>query len=439
MLSTRGAQASAGAAKETEVWDVLSDLHHPTANPAGFISLGVAENSLMHTTLRDFLHSKPLVDSSAVSLTYGSGPTGSKSVRKALSTFVNAYFKPYAAVHASQIMATNGVSTAIEHCSWVFANSGDGILLGRPYYRAFIPDIGLRPGVKVVGVAFGGADPLGQECVKRYEKAILAEKEKGVKVRALMLCNPHNPLGRCYSKETVIDLMKLCQKYELHFISDEIYALSVWKNTVDKLDTLPTPFTSALSIDTAGIIDPALVHVLWGFSKDFGANGIRLGAIISQNNPDFLRACHTCAIYSSPSSLAENAAVAILSDENFLASYVQMNQERLSSAYAYAVNLLRRYDIEYRPGANSAFFLFVNLGKKYLENRREDTVVDPSKGEVESTVTQFIYDRLMMKKIFLVLGDAVGAEEPGWFRLVFSQDKELVEEGIRRVAEALEE
>lgn len=58
--------------------------------------------------------------------------------------------------------------------------------------------------------------------------------------------------------------MELCQKHRIHLISDEIYAISVFKNR--EVPDAPT-FVSVLSIDMTGIIDPALVHVLWGISK----------------------------------------------------------------------------------------------------------------------------------------------------------------------------
>jgi aspartate/methionine/tyrosine aminotransferase len=393
----------------------------------------------MHNELRDFLDNRTLVDEKSRSLTYGDGPCGSLPLRSTLARFLTSHFGAATPVQTAHLMVTNGVSSAIEHCSWALADAGEGILLGRPYYRAFLPDIRLRTGVKVVPVAFGDVDPCGIDCVQKYEDALLQSNEAGVKVKALMLCHPHNPLGRCYSQETIIGLMKLCQKYRIHLVSDEIYALSVWANVIDDLSFPPTPFRSALSIDTAGIIDSSLVHVLWGFSKDFGANGIRLGVIVSQGNSAMLMAMATCGLYSSPSSLTENAAISILSDTTFLSNYIRTNQERLSKAHAHAVEVLRRHGIEHMPGANAAFFLWLNLGKKFLNNAQDKKVADDlaNEGMTADKITQTIYGRLMEKKVFLVLGDATGAEEPGWFRLVFTQAPELVEEGVKRVVDAL--
>ena len=58
--------------------------------------------------------------------------------------------------------------------------------------------------------------------------------------------------------------MKLCKKHNLHLISDEIYALSVWENP-DLANA--AQFKSVLSIDAAEFMDPSMVHVVWGLSK----------------------------------------------------------------------------------------------------------------------------------------------------------------------------
>ena len=114
------------------------------------MSLGCAENALMHNELRDFLNAKDLVDTKATGLTYGDGPFGSRQVRNALTRFFTERFEAVKPVAPDQIVVTNGVTAALEHASWALANPGEGILLGRPYYRSFIPDLTQRPGVKVV-------------------------------------------------------------------------------------------------------------------------------------------------------------------------------------------------------------------------------------------------------------------------------------------------
>lgn len=418
------------------LWDIISNLWHPESNPDGYVSLGLAENALMHNELRDFLNSQKLVDPQAAGFTYGSGPYGSKAIRAAIAKFMNHHFKPFSPLQPDHIMVTNGVSVVIEHCAWGLANPGEGILLGRPYYRAFLPDISMRTGVNVVPLSFGKTDSCGIDCVAAYEEALLRSNAQGVPIRALMLCHPHNPLGRCYSRDTLIALLRLCSKYQIHLISDEIYALTVWENTIDhSTPSSGIPFSSILSLDLPSIIDPSLVHVLWGVSKDFGANGLRLGATISPANPAFMQACKACGIWSSPSSLAESAVCAILNDEAFVKNYIMLNKKRLSAAYTHTVTQLKRYGIEHIPGANAAFFIWVNLGKMFREN------VTARLGEVDlgvkKGVTANVHERLMARKVYLVDGDAAAAEEPGWFRLVFTQPPELVTEAIERIADAL--
>ena len=58
------------------------------------------------------------------------------------------------------------------------------------------------------------------------DEAIVSQGKMGKKVRAFLYCNPNNPLGAVYSRELTMELMKVCARHQIHFISDEIYALS---------------------------------------------------------------------------------------------------------------------------------------------------------------------------------------------------------------------
>ena len=64
------------------------------------------------------------------------------------------------------------------------------------------------------------------EVVDDYIKEL---KKEGYQVKAFIHCNPNNPLGDVYGEETTLNLMRVCKEHQIHFISDEIYALSIFE------------------------------------------------------------------------------------------------------------------------------------------------------------------------------------------------------------------
>lgn len=426
-LSAR-ATAAAAPSSGMLMWDIIQDLWHPSTNPNGYVSLGLAENSLMHDELVKHIHSN--IDLPTSALTYGDGPpAGSRRLRTAMAKFLTKHLRPAKTIEAGHIVVTNGCSSAIEHLSWALANPGDAFLLGQPYYGTFIPDISLRPDVKVVSVPFDDVDPVSVEAVAKYEAAILRCQSEGVPVKGLVLCHPHNPLGRCYPPEALRELMRLCERYEMHLISDEIYAFSVFENKVDDQPE-SVPFKSCAAINLTGLIDPARLHLVWGMSKDFGANGLRLGAIISQHNTSLHAALIPICIYSSSSSLSDHVAANILEDESWNERYIADNCRRLAKSYELVVNWARENDVHYMPGVNAAFFLWVNLGQAYRARHPD----------IESTaeVDEHVMQLLLSRRVFLASGKVFGSERPGWFRIVFSQPEGALREGLRRIVLALE-
>ncbi|OJJ44445.1 hypothetical protein ASPZODRAFT_71597 [Penicilliopsis zonata CBS 506.65] len=421
------AKSATDAASKNLMWDIMNDHWCPSTNPGGYVNIGVAENSLMHDELLKFINTK--LDLPAKYLTYNDGGAGSARLKRAICHFLDRHLHPVSPLTPSHLVVTNGVSSAIEHISWALADPGEGILLGRPYYGTFIPDISMRPGATVVPVSFDGVDPFGMDAVSKYEAALLNyQQNSGKKVKGLMLCHPHNPLGRCYPRNVIIALMQLCQKYQIHLISDEIYALSVWENTVDQCPR-PVKFESVLSINLTDVIDPRLVHVLWGMSKDFGANGIRLGVIISQANQPFHLALKGASLYSYASGISDHLVSLLLEDIQFTDSYIQQNQQKLSEAYAWTADLLKHHGIEYASGCNAAFFLWVNLGRKYRE-------IHPHTSENEDTGEK-VMQLLLQHKVFLASGALFGSEQNGWFRIVFSHPREYLREAMRRIIDAV--
>ena len=91
---------------------------------------------------------------------------------------------------------------------------------------------------------------------------------------------------------------RFAERWNLYLIVDEIYALSVYesgqlqaslpsftKSMSFSPDLSPIPFTSVLSIDAGALgCDPRRIIQLYGMSKDFGANGFRVGVMVTQHN-----------------------------------------------------------------------------------------------------------------------------------------------------------
>lgn len=43
-------------------------------------------------------------------------------------------------------------------------------------------------------------------------------------IKLFILCSPHNPVGRVWSREELREVLSLCQKYDVLVISDEIHS-----------------------------------------------------------------------------------------------------------------------------------------------------------------------------------------------------------------------
>ncbi|KAK2612795.1 hypothetical protein QQS21_001247 [Conoideocrella luteorostrata] len=421
-FSTQAIQTSRSAADTEQFMSIVTNLYDAHINPDGYVSLGIAENTLMHDVLTEHMRKNLTIPSAA--LTYGDGQ---KSLKSAAARFLNRQFKPATPVEPSHIHISNGVTPAIQNVAWAIGNPGDGLLLGRPHYVAFPGDVNRRTGVEVVPVSFGELDPMGLEAVQKYEEAILGAEKRGQRIAGVILAHPHNPLGRCYPRNVLIAFMKLCQKYQIHLLSDEIYALSVFENRVDR-DEAAVAFESVLSIDTAGIIDPGLVHVLWGMSKDFGANGLRMGIMVTQNSPRMQAALLSVFEFSWTSSLSDLVTANALQDDEWVEAYIKENQKRLSEHHEKVLLWAKENDVEYAAGSNAGFFIWVDLGAAY--KRYHPEVED---AHLDETVMA----ALLEKKVFLADGVGMAAEKPGWFRIIFTQETGYLEEGLRRIMAAL--
>ncbi|KAH6963326.1 pyridoxal phosphate-dependent transferase [Fusarium avenaceum] len=416
--------------------EILCDLWHPETNPDGCISLGVAENTLMHKELIEHMTKNFTVDSH--SLTCGDGFSGSHRLRNTLARFINRNFHAHEPVTKKELIVTSGAGQAIELIGFSLCDPGDGVLLARPHYGNFPIDLGFRAQAKVVRVSFGDVDPLSLETVDIYEKALMDAQSQGIRVRAFLLCNPHNPLGRCYTREVLKAYMRFCEKHGLHLISDEVYALSVWKNP--EVPHAPG-FTSILAMNPDNIIDRNLIHVIWGMSKDFGSNGIKIGCLITRNEA-LMSACEANSYFSGPSSLSDLTTSHILSDDTFIDSFVKTNRLRLANNYLATTLFLEDHQIPYKKGSNAGLFVWADLFQPIRSEinaiLQKEVAAGKTPDQVLWGLEEKLQETLLAHKIFLARGADFGSDVPGWFRIVFAHEKAYLLLGLGRIVKAIE-
>ncbi|RFU26141.1 hypothetical protein B7463_g10197, partial [Scytalidium lignicola] len=362
-----------------------------------------------HREIADYISSNFKIHPKA--LTYGDGSVGSNELRQNIANFMNATFRPKNLLILEHVTVLAGVSSVIDTLAFCVAEKGDGILLGRPTYVGFISDMVNRAEVKPVLVGFQAADvdPTSLEVVKCYEEALIEANTNGTPVKALLFCNPHNPFGRFYPTDVIKAYLQLCSKYNIHFISDEVYANSVFSSS-----DFPNPpqFESVLSLNIEEYISPSLVHCLYGMSKDFCSNGIRVGVFVSQNNTILHAAIRAVSKFAWTSSLADSAWSAILADQNFLDEYFQKLKSELSEAYNYCVRMQKEREIPYM-----ARF----LQEPTVENERE------------------LAWKMIQHGVWFATGEAYRSEKHGWFRLTFAVDRAELAIGFERLDVALQD
>jgi len=239
----------------------LTDNYHPETHPNGIINIGTAENTLMVPELTQYYEKAfKLIP---MDFTYGDGICGTTRLFAALANFFNEWFLPIKRVEHAHIITGSGASCILNHLFRAIADPGEGVLIASPYYPGFDNDLLIMDNAIPIPVNVPLEDMFQLREVECLEQALL---RSDVPVRAVILCNPHNPLGRCYSRETIIAYANFCEKYNLHLISDEIYALSVFPS---KEVPQPEKFMSALSINFGDFdIDSSRIHVVYGMSKD---------------------------------------------------------------------------------------------------------------------------------------------------------------------------
>jgi aspartate/methionine/tyrosine aminotransferase len=260
----------------------LSDHASAEPNPPrDLLAMDMAENWLVRPDVLPLIKDAMSLDLKQQDLSYSQELGGPPGLLHVSASFFNRFFSPQVAILPEHIVTSTGCSSVIETLIFSICDTGDGILLETPMWDGFAVTSTLRNNVRIVPVRYSRRPTNAADLIQHYTEAM---KNARCPIRGIIMCNPHNPLGQIYPTLWLEALLQFCEAQNIHFISDEIYALSNFGPTrcgqyanPDTVTGLETKFTSVLSIDLKRLgVDPARVHVAYSISKDLGSSGLRL-------------------------------------------------------------------------------------------------------------------------------------------------------------------
>ena len=114
------------------------------------------------------------------------------------------------------VLFTPGVVPALHAAVMAFTKPDDGVIVQSPVYYPFFSSVTLT-GRRVLLNPLELVDGQYRMNLDQFKQ----HAEQGA--RMLILCSPHNPVGRVWSPDELADLMEICRAHDITVLSDEIH------------------------------------------------------------------------------------------------------------------------------------------------------------------------------------------------------------------------
>ena len=137
---------------------------------------------------------------------------------------INWYKKRFGITYKGEwLVKTPGIVFALALAVKAYTNSGDGVLIQTPVYYPFYEVI--RDNNRRII-----ENPLINDNNKfSVDFEDFEEKIKREKVKLFILCSPHNPVGRVWTKDELEKVVSICKKHNVIIVSDEIHCDFVYE------------------------------------------------------------------------------------------------------------------------------------------------------------------------------------------------------------------
>ena len=239
------------------------------------------------------------------------------------------------------IAGSESVNLALE----ITCNPGDEVIVLEPFYTNY-NTFAFMNGLTLKAVSTDIRNGFQIPSMEEFEKAITD------KTKAILVCNPGNPTGTQYSKESMLALGEIARKHDLFLLSDEVYREFCYTDE---------PHFSAMNI-------PGLeqnVVLIDSVSKRYNLCGARVGCIVSHNKEIMAAAMKFAQARLCPPVLGQHAAIGALDTPN---EYFSAVKEEYIKRRDFMIEGLNRMEGVYTPLPMGAFYTIAELPVDDTEN-----------------------------------------------------------------------
>ncbi len=244
-----------------------------------------------------------------------------------------------------EIVVTCGSTEAMMAAMLTVTNPGDKVVVFSPFYENYAADA-ILSGAQPIYV------PLHPPDFKFREEELEAAFRQ--RPKALILCNPSNPTGKVFTREELLLIAALAEKYDAFVITDEVYEHIVYEpNRHVYFASLPGMFERTISCSS--------------LSKTYSITGWRLGYIIAPAYIiDAARKVHDFLTVGAAAPLQEAAVAGLrLAD-----SYYEELRAKYAEKRDLFLNGLDRLGLSFtRP--QGAYYVMMDISEFGAENDLE--------------------------------------------------------------------
>lgn len=307
-------------------------------------------------------------------------------------------------INREDIIYTSGVVPAVSAVIKALTLPGDQVIVQGPVYNCFFSSIRNNGCEMVSNSLIYNKEEL------RYEIDFddLERKLAHERARLMLICNPHNPGGRVWTRDELTRVAELCRKYGVRVVSDEIHCeLTLYDNEYVPFGSLP----DELSHGSITCCSP---------SKAFNTAGLQIANIVCRDAEVRNRIDRAININEvcDVNPFGVIALQAAYSDEGYewltqLRAYISSNYDLLRERFARELPKCKVMRME------GTYLAWIDCSELHI-----------SSDEIEEML-------MHENKVWVNAGSMYGTEGAAFIRINMACTSELLNEGITRIVNGL--